>query len=226
MSDVKRTLKVVGIIGALEWLFLQEISEARTDQTSTIFGREQIGDLSNSGRSQVAVAEAHAVVRDIGSVNNSGDHLNSVVPLGRPTLPSSKEMLPSEGRAIDSLPQRESLGMVKGSVLTLDGDQSLSRDRVGSSKKPMAETTVYIFEGKFPRGAAPRPDDPRAIKVTTNRYGQFHHKLQPGTYTLFIEVNGSLYSKVFDRNNQYDSIKIEKGGDPITVNLEDGDGPT
>lgn len=210
MSDVKRTLKVFGIIGCLECMLLQEISEARPEDESRLFSRDHTVLLSGQRQSARPVDIKPASERDVAS----DDAHNNLPALGRPT--SSEAPLASistTNRALDSFPKSSSLGSLSGRVEKLSGD--MFRRDVGGKTKAL-KTNVLIFKGKIESNVAtgqvtmPTVNDPRYLKtVPTDENGKYKTELPAGIYTVFAEIDGKLYKNVYDGEGNFSSIEIK-----------------
>ena len=220
MSDVKRTLKVIGIIGALECLFLQEVSEAREDEAHAIFSRPDSVLLAGPRQ------DSHTAPIDRQPMSNEPVvHSSPVAPMdsfptrpiaSEPSVTKPHEKQPNTVR--DSFPRFGEKGELTGKVIKETGNRMASRGEATGKSTPLDEVKVYIFKGKVESGLSsgelktPDLKDPRVVDVVqTNAEGVYHAKLPAGTYTLFIEKNGQLYNNVFDRSGNFDSIEVKTG---------------
>lgn len=105
---------------------------------------------------------------------------------------------------------------IRGQVLEVKGNQMPSPD-APPSKGHGVNTEVYVFEptnikeverinGTSEYKAIHR----KIIKtVKTDSAGRFAVDLPPGTYSLFIRLNGHYYSNLFDVDNNIGIVTVE-----------------
>lgn len=215
MSDVKRTLKVIGIIGALECLFLQEVSEAREDEAHGIFARPD--SVLLAGPRQDARPQVERNLSSAQPVIHSAAPSNSDTFPTRPIASEPAQVAPAtQAPVMDAFPRYNEQGELAGRVEKQTGNFMASRGEATTAKSEPVTTKVYIFKGKIESGLrsgelkTPALTDPRAIVVNAVD-GAFKTRLPAGTYTVFIEVDGKLYNNVFDADGHFSTIEIKQG---------------
>lgn len=227
MSDVKRTLKVIGIIGALECLFLQEVSEAKEGEAHAIFARPDSVLLAGPRQDVRAVQVDRRPTSNEPITHSTGPAERDVFPT-RPIASEPTQAKPATTNVVrDSFPRFGEQGELTGKVIKESGNLMASRGGTTSGKtQALSETKVYIFKGKVEGISAgelkmPETTDPRVVDVVqTDAEGVYRSKLPPGTYTVFIEKEGRLYANVFDRTGNFSSIEV-KTGDRSEENIKD-----
>lgn len=219
MSDVKRTLKVIGIIGALECLFLQEVSEAREGDAHSIFARPDSVLLAGP-RQDARPIQIDRQPSSTADIHSAAPAEHDSFPRPIASEPAKVSAPTAPGSVRDSFPRSGEKGEIIGKVIKESGNMMASRGEVTSGKsQPLSETKVYIFQGKIESGLAsgelklPDLTDRRIIDVVqTDADGNYRSKVPAGTYTVFIEKEGKLYSNVFERTGHFSSTKVEAGG--------------
>lgn len=107
---------------------------------------------------------------------------------------------------------------IKGTINFMEGTFLLSGEIDSSGREYEVEREIYIYEltslqeVDMAENGFVKAVFSKLIKTEkSNEQGKFKANLEPGTYSLFINENNRLYSKIAGDGENYAPVVVEKG---------------
>ena len=103
-----------------------------------------------------------------------------------------------------------SKGILEGIVVQLIGDYMPFCSRVPDPY----ETNLYIFEGKLKEELTRQNSNllkQKAKVIRSDKKGYYRTKLNPGIYTVLLDIDGILWSEIRDADNNMGNIEVKAG---------------